>query len=155
MVNSEVDRFNRSILKSIRATHSEGKCWKQELYSFLRNYINTPHAATQKIPVELLFGKQHKTRLPQLPTESTSDDDVRNKDTEAKQKMKTYADRRNHAATRLIKIGDRVLVKQNKRNNLSAYFNNKPYTVIAIEGTMITAKGNNYQITRNSSWREN
>ena len=132
MANSEVERFNRSILKSIRATHSEGKCRKQELYSFLRNYINTPHATTQKTSAELLFGRRHRTRLPQLPTESTSDDGVRNKDTEAKQKMKTY-DRRNHAATRLIKVEDRVLVKLDRINKLLTYFNNKPYTIIAVK----------------------
>ena len=38
---SEVGRFNRSILKSIRASHNEGKYWKQELYWFIRSYINT------------------------------------------------------------------------------------------------------------------
>ena len=65
--------------------------------------------------------------------------------------MKTYADRRNHAATRLIKVEDRVLVKQDTINKLSTYFNNKPYTVIAVKGTMITAKRNTHQITRNSS----
>ena len=47
----------------------------------------------KRLQRKILFGRRHKTRLPQLPTESTSDDDVRNKDNEAKQKMKTYADR--------------------------------------------------------------
>ena len=57
-----------------------------------------------------------------------------------------------HAATHLIKVGDRLLVKQDKRNKLSTYFNNKPYTVIAVKETMINEKRNNHQITRNSSW---
>ena len=58
MANSEVERANRSILKSIRATHSEVICPKPELYSFLRNYVNTRHATTQNNPAELLFARQ-------------------------------------------------------------------------------------------------
>ena len=41
--NGEVERFMKTIGKAIRAAHVEHRSWKQEMYSFLRNYRATPH----------------------------------------------------------------------------------------------------------------
>jgi len=56
--NGEVERQNRSLLKSMREAHAEGKNWREELKRFLLVYRSTPHSTTGKGPVELLFRRQ-------------------------------------------------------------------------------------------------
>jgi hypothetical protein len=36
--NAESERFMRKIEKTVRAAQVENKCWKQEIFKFLRNY---------------------------------------------------------------------------------------------------------------------
>jgi hypothetical protein len=48
-------------------------------------------------------------------------------------------------------VGDKVLVKQSKVNKFSTPFRPTPLTVVAVKGTMVTAKSENYVTTRNAS----
>ena len=65
--NSEVERFNRTLEKAIRAANTEGKDWISELNTFLLNYRATAHCTTGKSPAVLLFGREIRTKLPSLP----------------------------------------------------------------------------------------
>ena len=82
------------------ATVVEGKCFRQQLYWFPRAYRSTPQTTTQKSPAELLFGapRSFHTRLPELIDERHASDEVRQTNKQNKQKMKQYADRRNHVS---------------------------------------------------------
>ena len=53
--NGEVERQNRSLLKSMRAAHAEGENWREELNKLLLLYRSTPHATTGKSPAESLL----------------------------------------------------------------------------------------------------
>ena len=55
------------------------------------------------------------------------------------------------ATTPIFKVGDQVLVRQRKRNKLTSRFDCRPYKIVAIKGTMITARGNDHHITGNCS----
>ena len=54
--------------------------------------------------------------------------------------MKHYADNKCHAKTSELKLGDTVLVKQPKRNKFTTTFDSNPLTVVAVKGSMISAK---------------
>ena len=54
----------RTIEKSVRIAHSQGKNWKHDFYCFLLDYRTTPHATTGKAPADLLFNRQIRNRLP-------------------------------------------------------------------------------------------
>ena len=64
--NAEVERFNQPLEKIIRSAHIEHKDWRQEVYKFLLNYRATPHAVTGIAPCQLMFGREIRTKLPQL-----------------------------------------------------------------------------------------
>lgn len=66
--------------------------------------------------------------------------------------MKNYADSRARAKPHTFKIGDRVLVKRPKVNKFSTPFDPRPYTVVNIKGSMISARLHGNTITRNSSF---
>ena len=51
-----------------------------------------------------------------------------------------------------MKIGDSVLVKQEKKNKFTPNFDPKPLRVTKIKGTMITAERPGFKITRNQSF---
>ena len=159
--NGEVERFMRPLMKSLKIANVEGKNWKQELQNFLRAYRTTPHCTTHKSPSELLFNRKVRTRLPELKANAnpssddlTGDTDLRCRDTEAKDKMKQYADDRHRAREHSLHSGDTVIVKQPKQNKLSTIYNPTPMKIAGVKGSMIAAvrpRDNKY-ITRNSSF---
>lgn len=152
--NAEAERFMRTLEKTIRAAHVEGHPWKQTLYAFLRNYRATPHCSTGMPPADVLYGgRPIRIKLPAAPPPSQSQTDVklRRADDMAKDRMKHYAEMRRHVAPLALTIGDKVLCRQKKDGKLCPVYNPRPYKIIAIKGSMITAKRNDHIITRNSS----
>jgi len=154
MANGEVERFMRSLEKCLRIAKIQCKNWKQEMQVFLRAYRTTPHCTTKRAPSDLLFNRQVRTRLPTYCQQQNNDNDVRERDKVGKDKMKRYADQRNHAKTSQLQVGDTVLVKQEKQNKLSSYYDPLPYKIKEIRGSLIKATRRNGQhsITRNSSF---
>ena len=64
--NGEVERQNRTLLKVLKIAQVEGKRWKDELNKFLLAYRTTPHCTTGMTPASLMFGRELKTKLPEL-----------------------------------------------------------------------------------------
>ena len=92
----------------------ERKCW---INAFLRVYRNTPHPTTGKTPAELLLHRTVRMTLPTLV--DISDKHIRLRDTEAKRKMKLFADNRRRAKHIGLQIG--VLVKAARKDKLSHF----------------------------------
>ena len=115
----------------------------------------TPHCVTGVPPAELLFYRSTRTKLSEL---AATCDPVnkhhiaRENDNQRKLRANEYNDTRKHAAEREIRIGDIVLVKQEKKNKLTTRFDPTLYHVTFIKGTMITAENNFRSITRNISF---
>lgn len=121
--NAQAKSFNKPLMKAVRYAHVENKNWKQEMYQFLRQYRATPHPTTGFSPYRLLFGRNAKSKLPQVDTKHSNpvvDCQARLKDTIAKDKMKIYADKRNQAQHCDLDIGDKFLVRFDKRENKPA-----------------------------------
>ncbi|XP_033731261.1 uncharacterized protein K02A2.6-like [Pecten maximus] len=150
--NGEVERFIRTLGKSIRAAHAENRVLKQELFRFLRNYRATPHTTTGVSPSELLFGRNIRVKILSIEVKTSDDSIVRETDNKRKQKMKEKLDSTRHATESKLKVGDTVLVKQNKHDKLTIPFDPKPYRINSKKGSMVKAERNNHQITRNSSF---
>ena len=141
------ERFMRCLNKVLRTSHSEGRDWRKQLNAYLRDYRATPHSMTGIPPGELMFNRSFRTRLPEY-SESESEQTVQpNKLNEAKladqcakEKTKYYGDKYNHAKHREWKVGCKVLVKQQRENKFSTFYESEPYTVIAVNGTSIKAR---------------
>jgi pantoate kinase len=48
--NGGVERFMRTIGKTVKCAQLEGRPWRKELNKFLRNYRATPHRVTGEAP---------------------------------------------------------------------------------------------------------
>ncbi|KAL9970182.1 hypothetical protein ACROYT_G022515 [Oculina patagonica] len=146
--NGEIERQNRSILKRLRIAQEEGRNWKSEMDSFLVMYRSTPHSTTGFSPAELLFRRRVKTKLPQLQ-EFRIEDEVRDRDSERKEKGKVYADYRRNARESEFQEGDKVLLRQEKENKLSTPFKQSPFTIFQKNGNSILLEADGVQDRRN------
>ncbi|KAK3093815.1 hypothetical protein FSP39_020533 [Pinctada imbricata] len=135
--NGEVERQNRSIMKRVRIAHAQGRDWKSDLDDYLIMYRSTAHTVTGVSPSKLLFGREMRTKLPNLWEFSIDDVEVRDRDRERKEKSKVYADQRRNAQESDLKECDRVLVRQEKENKLSTPFNPNPMTVVERNGNAV------------------
>jgi hypothetical protein len=83
---------------------------------------------------------------------SEVDKKAKSKDKERKQTMKAAGDKRLRVKPVRFKVGDLVLVKQQRTNKSMSHFEPVPYRIKAIKGTMITAASKGRSTTRNVSF---
>ena len=102
-----------------------------------------------------MFGREIRRKLTGriVPQEEKRHDPwpILEKDEGKKRQMKAYVDERRHAQQSLIKIGDRVLLKQNRGDMLTPAYDPRPYAVVGVKGSMITVKRGKEIKSRNSS----
>ena len=140
--NGEIERQNRSLLKRMKIANAERKTWETELQTYLKMYRSTPHSTTGVSPAELLFGRKLRTKLPDINLDYLDDIEIRDRDSERKEKGKLYSDKRRNAKTNDLKSVDQVLVKQNRANKLSTAFNPEPFTIIEKHGNSVVIQSN-------------
>ena len=101
-------------------------------------------------PAKLLMGRELRGKLPQLE-ETPSNILIEAKENDAKMKTKTkaYADKRFHCKPSSIKKGDFVILKQKKKNKLSANFSSTFYLVKERQGPVVILLHNGKEIMRN------
>lgn len=88
----------------------------------------------------MLLRRKLKTRVPEIIPPAVNKKVFQDNDWKRKEQMKQYADGKRKATRHKIKIGDQVLVKQQKTDKLSTPYNPQPYTVTKQHGSMISAK---------------
>ena len=151
--NGEAERFMRTLKKSIEAAKVEHRPWQEELCELLRNYRATPHCTTGKPPATILFNRPMRTKFPEAPCNKEDPASIRHRDELAKSKMKRYADDKAYVKRSKLAEGDTVMVKRDPSTKKSGTpYDPEPYIVTQRKGTMITAKREGKEITRNSSF---
>ena len=140
--NGLVERQNRTLLKAIRASVAERRDWQECLQSFLLAYRATPHPSTGRSPAELIFGRQLRTKLPEVrPQTAPGRTEVKRAHDRSGARGKVYADRRRHSKPHQIGVGEKVLVRvPRKCNKFSAPFFREPYTVVEVNGTQLIVR---------------
>ena len=135
--NVEVERQNRSLLKSMRIVQAEGKNWRKELVHYLAKYRTTPHTVTGVCPAELLFARKTRTKMPELRETTVNDDKLRDCDWEKKIKAKTYADERRGTQPNELQTADQVLLEKKKLDRLSPKFESETYEIVEKRGNSV------------------
>lgn len=115
----------------------------------LMMYRSTPHSTTGVSPTELLFGRKVRTKLPKLQ-EFTFEDEIRDCNSERKEKGKPNADYKRNAGENDIQKGDKILLRQERDNKLSTSFKQVPFTVsVQKDGNSVPAEAHGVQCRRN------
>ena len=132
----------------LRIAQAEGHHWRSQMDDFLMMCRSTLHSTTGVSPAELLFGRNIRTRLPQLQ-ESPCEDEVRGHDSGRKEKGKMYADCKRNSCKNDIQKGDKVLLRQEREKKLSTPFKQVPYTVVQKNGNSVLIEADGVQYRRN------
>jgi hypothetical protein len=158
--NGICERFMRNINRVLRNCSISGKNWKDELQIFLRNYRATPHSSTKVAPEQLIFKTVSSTsslpnyRASVLDNLSVLELKAKAADDQAKKRMKEQFDVKWRSKHVEFRFGEKVLVA----NEIGVFGKNKSkfkpevYTVVAVKGSMVTARSCNKVITRNASF---
>lgn len=134
--NGLVERQNRGIKKRLQISYlSNSRNWQDDLLvDYLTMYRSTPQETTGKSPYELLFGRQMKDKIPILRrTSSINDDEIRERDKQAKEKMKKNADKKRRAKESTIAEGDKVFLQNKPGDKLTSNFSPEIYTVTRLK----------------------
>ena len=109
---------------------------------FLLQYRTTPHCTTGVPPSELLFNRVIKGKLPVINSKKIVNRHKVARDYEKtrQERNREYANQRRNTRKSDLQVGDYVLVRQEKKNKLTANFNHKPYKVIKKTGSEILAQ---------------
>ena len=155
--NGEIERTNRTLLKTLKIAKMNGRDMSAELRKFLVAYRSTPHSSTGVAPYTMLFGRDMKTKLPTVPAieyDSALYEQAAENDAYRKLSAKLNADQRNRAAHSEIEVGDTVFLRQNKQNKLDPDFGSEKFVVRGKYGSDIVCEGTeNFQsIRRNVSF---
>ena len=104
-------------------------------------------------PAELIFHRQIKTKLPELPSSDnlTHDEKIRNRDRLRKQKGREYSDETRNAKPSNIKVGDSVLLRQKKQDKLSTPFKPIPMSVISKKGNSLEIESSEGVVYKSNS----
>jgi len=111
--NSESERFMRVIGKTVQAAKISGYPLNQSITTMLRNYRATPHTTTGVPPVTLLLGRTLKVKIPDKQSQDVPNKSIARSQVK-KDNMNEYVSKQRHARDRPLRIGDLVLVKQQK-----------------------------------------
>lgn len=153
--NGLIERQNQSLIKAVSASTIDGSNWRNSLETFVHNH-NTliPHARLRVTPFELLVGFKYRGQFPSLWNEfhpkELDRENVRELDAEAKLYSKQYADAVRGAKESSIKVGDVVLVSQQKKCKSDPTFSSERFTVVTRTGAKIVIMSSNgVQYARN------
>ena len=124
-------------MKRIRIAHASGRDWKEGLLKYLAVHLSTPNATTGASPPELLYPRKFRTKLPELDSLAPDDLEARDKDCEKKGKGNVYADMKRQACENDMKVGDSILVKQEKENKFSTTFHPRPFMLVQKNGNSV------------------
>ncbi|PFX23119.1 Transposon Tf2-6 polyprotein [Stylophora pistillata] len=149
MVRADVSRFSSKCpLAGLwsRSTRTpiikEGRNCRTDLLVWLTAYRSTPQTTTGTTPCYMMFGREMRSKLPELKRETVGvpGEEVQERDWSCKLKGKAYADLKRGATPKSISVGDTVLVKAEKTNKLSTNFNPDPFKVVHKTGSEVTLR---------------
>ena len=91
------------------------------------NYRNTPHPSTGETPASLMMNRRIRTKIPAFikPSQDEKHISAREKDKETRLERKDARDKRKRAKDIEYKVGDKVLVAQQK-TTIKPSFDPKP-----------------------------
>jgi len=150
--NGEVERQNRTILKTLKISCINKTDWRQDLDHFLLANRSTPHSSTSFPPFQLMFGRIPRNRLPGLSSHSF-DEEVRDKDACNKEKQLISYNSQNNVKPSEITVNDTILLRNEGRSKLEPYYRPEEFKVINDQGSQAVVENENgSKLCRNKSF---
>ena len=152
--NGEIERQNRTLMKSVQIAHIEEKEWRQELQTFLPAYRSTPQITSGATPFYLMFGKEMRSKLADLRKEAPiTNEEVRDRYWSRKLLQKEYVGAKRSAVASEVEIGEKVLLRNSRTNKLSPNYDPNSCEAVDRKGREVTVRSTvGAEIKRNVSF---
>ena len=154
--NGAAEAVMKKLARVVQFAKEAGISKQAALNDFLRAYRATPHSATGVAPADLMLGHSRACGLPRLEPDEKQQrawhSTAKSNDESAKARMEADFNTRMHARKSGLAIGDLVLLRREHKRKNETRWDSSPFTVTAINETMVTATRDDRQTTRNSSW---
>lgn len=153
--NAEDEAFMRPLTKLLQTCQIGRKNIKKQLYQYLFNYWSSPYGVTGISLAQLQFNRTTRAKIPHSPEHQApinKHKDLANREKRIKERGKEYHEKRNHTKKSKTRVGEHVLVRQQRRNKLTSLYSIHPYTVIDIKDSRDTAQNKKHSITRIKSF---
>lgn len=134
--NGLVERSMQGINKIASITKLNKSSFQEALADYVACYNSWPHSVTKVPPAELMFGRPVRTLFPnpKLNQPVGPDEELRDRDLLAKFTRNKAEDKRRNAGPTDIRIGDLVLVIQQKHDKADSIYKKVLHRVMKIEG---------------------
>lgn len=134
--NGLVERAMQGINKITTIAKLGKKNWAQALEDYVAAYNSWPHHVTKIPPAELMFGRVVRSVVPNSKTDENqyNDDELRDRDRVAKFMRDCHQDKLRRVQATEIAVGDKVLVRQAKKDKADAPFKNAFQEVVEMKG---------------------
>ena len=118
----------------MQSSNLEGRQWQHDLFDFLLLYRSTLHCSTNESPSSLLMKRNIRNKLPSLKEDLKAiEPQTGTVSFDSKSKAYQIKYNKRYSSKVTINTGDKVLMKQIKRNKLSTNFSPEPIKVIQIQ----------------------
>ena len=142
----------RTINRTMRIAVDTGEDQEQALQQFLKAYRQTPHSTTGCAPSDALMRRDLRDVIPAGPRWKPARIDTA-RCHEKRRVTNEKASRTRRAAMPNLVAGDRVVVRDRHPGwKFRTRFEQEPWTITQVKGTMITATRRHQSVTRNVSW---
>lgn len=113
------------------------KNWSEALANYVCAYNTWPHHVTKVPPAELMFGRliRHILPNPNMDERQSMDDELRDRDQENKFRRNTRENLKRHSMETNLKVGDKVLVMQEKKEKNATQYKNVFHKVLKFTGS--------------------
>lgn len=135
--NGLCERSMSGINKMTVIAKLDKKNWNEALSDYVAAYNTWPHHVTKIPPAELMFGRIIRHILPNAKNDERQniDEELRDRDQEDKFKRNTRENFKRHAKETELKVGDKVLVQQEKREKADTIFKNVFHKILKFTGS--------------------
>ena len=138
--NGEIERFFRTLKKTMQSSNLEGRQWQHDLFDFLLLYRSSLHCSTNESPSSLLMKRNIRNKLPSLEEDLKAiEPQTGTVSFDSKSKAYQIKYNKRYSSKVTINTGDKVLMKQIKRNKLSTNFSPEPMKITQIQRSQVMA----------------
>lgn len=135
--NGICERHMKGINKISAIAKLDKTSWTEALADYVAAYNTWPHHVTKVPPAELMFGRviRHILPNPKFDERQKNDEELRDRDQENKFKRNSRENKKRHARETELKVGDKVLVMQEKKEKSEAPYKNVFHKVLKFTGS--------------------
>ena len=128
------ETFMKPLGKAIKIAVRNKTPPEKAIKDLLESYRDTPHPATGVPPNSMIFRDHHQTQFPRRTMSDQKIEQARTRDEELKKARTDQINKSKYKQRTFLKVGDRILLRNNRSSKYHPYFDPRGHTITDILG---------------------